>query len=455
MTNHQNSTIVAPITGQAQAAVSVIRISGPEAISISESLTKKKLQQADGYTLHYGFVYDGEDKLDEVVIALFKAPKSYTGEDVVEISFHASPYILSRALDLCQQNGAKMAQAGEFSMRAYLNGQLDLSQAEAVADLIASSSKAAHDMAMYQLKGAYSTMIQELRARLIKFAALLELELDFAEEDVEFADRTEFVQLIDEINQTCKNLSDSFKAGNVIKKGIPVAIIGAPNAGKSTLLNALLKENRAIVSDIAGTTRDTIEDEMQIGGHTFRFIDTAGIRETEDQIEKLGIERSYESLEKAKIILWMHDLVDPLKDADFKVFQEKVKAKMQPDAKLVLLANKHDKVQELPAYLLTPIKLAAKAGGGVEEVETQLAEYAKSLYANADEMVISNARHFEAMQDCINCLSRAKEGLQNGLSTDLVAFDVREALQALGSITGEITTDDLLGTIFSEFCIGK
>ena len=456
MQHQLEDTIVAPITGQGPAAVAVIRVSGPQALAYADCVLSKQVSKAEGYSLHYAHFLDQGAILDEVVVALFKAPKSFTGEDVVEISFHASQYILSRALELFLEEGARMAEPGEFSMRAYLNGQLDLSQAEAIADLISSSSKAAHDLAMYQLKGDYSNMIKDLRDQLIRFAALLELELDFAEEDVEFADRTQFVELIDKILTTCKELCSSFQAGNAIKSGIPVAIVGAPNAGKSTLLNALLRENRAIVSDIAGTTRDTIEDEMTLAGHSFRFIDTAGIRETDDQIEQLGIARSFESVAKASLVLWVHDSVDPLSKEAFTTVSKQMQDQMPEGSRLLMIANKSDigESQNLN-YLKESISISAKAKQGLAELETELDEFARSLNQEGKEMLVSNMRHFQAFQDCIVSLEKARQGLTSGLSTDLVAFDLKEGLAALGSITGEITNDDLLGTIFSEFCIGK
>ncbi len=450
MQDPMNDTIAAPITGNGNTAVGVIRISGKQSHEIAQKCFSKSLKGAKGYSLHYGHFLEGDNILDEVILALFKAPKSFTGENVVEISFHGSAFILAKAMEILGQHGARPAEPGEFTMRAYLNGQMDLSQAEAVADLISSQSSAAHKMAMYQLKGGYSEMIGDLKKRLIKFAALLELELDFAEEDVEFADREEFQKLIHEIIQVCTQLVDSFRQGNAIKNGIPVAIVGPPNAGKSTLLNRLLKENRAIVSEIAGTTRDTIEDEMVIAGHRFRFIDTAGIRETADEIEKLGIQRSLDSVRKARIVLWVHDL-----SRGVEAFSEAaIRKELAIDAKLIQLANKLDAHHSdtIDSRLLP---ISAKTGEGMEELEKELGDYAASLHADGSDMIVSNQRHVRALKDCIEHLNTASAGLKSGLSTDLVAFDLRRAMESLGAITGEITTDDLLGTIFSEFCIGK
>ena len=460
-------TIVALATPSGAGAIAIIRLSGKDAISIAEkqfkSVSGKLLSKQATHTIHLGHIVDGDRMLDEVLVSVFKNPNSYTGENVVEISCHGSNYIQQEIIQLFLRKGCRMASAGEFTLRAFLNGKLDLSQAEAVADLIASDNEASHQIAMQQMRGGFSTEIAKLREELLNFASLIELELDFAEEDVEFADRTQFKDLIDRIMLVLKRLIDSFAVGNVIKNGIPVAIVGEPNVGKSTLLNALLNEERAIVSDIAGTTRDTIEDEISIGGVGFRFIDTAGIRETQDVVESIGIKKTFEKIDQAQVVVYLFDAESIFAQKSsleaIAVEIEKIKNKY-PQKPLVVIANKIDAISEKELNALTEsiddIKLiSAKTKKGVEDLKITLTNFVNTGALRNDETIVTNTRHYDSLLKALEEVSKVKGGLDTGLSGDLLAIDIRQALYHFGEITGEITNDDLLGNIFANFCIGK
>ncbi len=460
----QNDTIVALATPSGSGAIAVIRLSGKEAITIGskffKSISGKSLSNQKSHTVHLGHIVDEPRVIDEVLVTIFKDPHSYTGENVVEISCHGSLYIQQEIIQLFLRKGCRIANAGEFTLRAFLNGKLDLSQAEAVADLIASDSEASHKIAMQQMRGGFSNEIKLLRDELLNFASLIELELDFAEEDVNFANRDEFYKLINRIINVLKKLIDSFAFGNVIKNGIPVAIVGEPNVGKSTLLNALLNEERAIVSEIAGTTRDTIEDEISIGGIGFRFIDTAGIRETEDVVESIGIKKTFEKIEQAQVVIYLFDSTKyEAQSSKFKVELEKIKNKY-PQKPLIILANKIDKIDDLQiAEMQTEIPniklLSAKTGFGVEQLTNSLLNLINTGALRNNETIITNSRHYDALLKAFEEIQKVKYGLDSGLSGDLLAIDIRQALYHFGEITGEITNDDLLGNIFANFCIGK
>lgn len=457
-------TIVAMATPAGAGAIAVLRLSGPEAISVASSLftsvSGKNLSEQKSHTVHLGHIKDGEKIIDEVLVTIFKNPNSYTGEDVVEISCHGSNYIQQEIIQLCLRKGCRMAEAGEFTLRAFLHGKMDLSQAEAVADLIASDSAASHQLAMQQMRGGFSSEIKKLREELLNFASLIELELDFAEEDVEFANRDEFQNLITRITQVLKRLIDSFAIGNVLKNGIPVAIVGEPNVGKSTLLNALLNEERAIVSDIAGTTRDTIEDEINIGGIAFRFIDTAGIRETTDMIEGLGIKRTFEKIDAAQVVIYLFDAERfQVSGSKFQIEIETIKNKY-PLKNLVIVANKIDKLSEEEIQnLRTSIEglhfLSAKKGFGVHELQEKLLEFVNTGALRSNETIVTNSRHYDALLKSLEEIIKVQDGINSGLSGDLLAIDLRQALYYLGSITGQVSEDEILGNIFSKFCIGK
>lgn len=450
--NH--TTITAAATGPG-GAIALIRISGPQAIAIIGSVFSKPLDKAEGFTVHFGTISDGQRVLDEVLVTLFRAPRSYTGEDMVEISCHGSSYITREILSLLLRRGATPATAGEFTQRAFLNGKLDLSQAEAVADLIASESGAAHRIALNQMRGGYSAELAVLRAKLLHITSLLELELDFSEEDVEFADRSELSRLLDEIHERCSTLASSFRMGNVLKTGVPVAIVGAPNAGKSTLLNRLLGEERAIVSDIAGTTRDFIEETLTLEGIRFRFIDTAGLRHTDNEIEALGIERAKERIAHSKVILLL--IPGPLTLAEVRT--QIASLALSDEQQLVVLLNKNDlwDTSTLAASLeaVCPVvELSAHSGAGLDVLKHTLVELIVPDLSE-DALIVSNIRHYDALRLAVEALERAAEGLTDGLPADLISEDIRQILYHLGSITGEITTDEILGNIFSKFCIGK
>lgn len=450
--------IVALATPSGTGAIAVIRVSGPDAITLADPLFRsikgKKLVQQKSHTIHLGHIVDQGKVLDEVLVSIFKGPHSYTGENVIEISCHGSPYIQQQIIQLLLRNGCRSASAGEFTLRAFLNGKMDLSQAEAVADLIASDSEAAHDIAMQQMRGGFSNEIQELRQELLNFASLIELELDFSQEDVEFADRTQFNQLLSRISEVLKKLIDSFALGNVIKNGIPVAIVGQPNVGKSTLLNVLLNEERAIVSEIAGTTRDTVEDHISIKGINFRFIDTAGIRETVDVVEKIGIERTFDKIEKARLIIYLFDGM-AFDKKELEQIQEKY-----PNKRLLPICNKTDllnpeQVDKIKSEIPDVLFLSAKLKTGIPELEQKLLSLVDSGALSGDTTIITNSRHYDALLKALEEIQKVKEGLDMELSSDLMAIDIRQALYHLGEITGSVTTDDLLGNIFSNFCIGK
>lgn len=468
-------TIVAMATPAGAGAIAVLRLSGPQAISIASSLfysvSGKNLSRQKTHTVHLGQIKDGEKIIDEVLITVFKNPNSYTGEDVVEISCHGSHYIQQEIIQLCLRKGCRMAKAGEFTLRAFLNGKMDLSQAEAVADLIASDSAASHQLAMQQMRGGFSSEIKKLREELLNFASLIELELDFAEEDVEFANREEFQKLITRITQVLKRLIDSFATGNVLKNGIPVAIVGEPNVGKSTLLNALLNEERAIVSDIAGTTRDTIEDEIVLGGIGFRFIDTAGIRDTQDVIEGLGIQKTFEKIEAAQVVIYLFDSEKfqvshhgGQASSKFLVEIETIKNKY-PQKNLIIVANKVDKLSEEEIKRLDSslnairgsfhVLLSAKKGLGLIELESRLLDFVNTGALRNNETIVTNSRHYDALLKALEEIIRVQEGIDANLSGDLLAIDIRQALYYFGEITGQVSNDELLGNIFANFCIGK
>jgi len=468
-----DDTIIALATASGNGAIAVLRISGKEAITLTDrnfrSVHKsKKLRKQKSHTVHLGHIIDDDRVIDEVLLTVFKNPNSYTGENVVEISCHGSTYIQQEILQLFLRKGCRMANAGEFTLRAFLNGKMDLSQAEAVADLIASDNEASHQVAMQQMRGGFSSEISNLRQELLNFASLIELELDFSEEDVEFADRTQFKELIERITFVLKRLIDSFAVGNVIKNGIPVAIVGQPNVGKSTLLNALLNEERAIVSEIAGTTRDTVEDEISIGGIGFRFIDTAGIRDTKDIVESIGIKKTFEKIEQAQVVVYLFEAPAISKNTNktyqAKVEIEKIKNKY-PQKPILVIANKIDQVseevsKELDKVLselqeVKSIKISAKTGRGVEQLTNELLNLINTGALKNNETVVTNSRHYDALIKAFEEIQKVKYGLDTGLSGDLLAIDIRQALFHFGEITGEITNDDLLGNIFANFCIGK
>lgn len=457
-------TIVALATPSGSGAIAIIRISGKDAITIAASvftsITGKDITRQKTHTLHLGHITDDSKIYDQVLLSLFKGTNSYTGENTVEISCHGSVYIQQQIIQLLLRKGCRMANAGEFTLRAFLNGKLDLSQAEAVADLIASDNEASHQIAMQQMRGGFSNEIAKLREELLNFASLIELELDFAEEDVEFADRTQFTDLLDRINFVLKRLIDSFAVGNVIKNGIPVAIVGEPNVGKSTLLNALLNEERAIVSDIAGTTRDTIEDELVINGIGFRFIDTAGIRETEDIVESIGIRKTFEKMEQAQVVVYLFDAAQfGIQGTELKTEIEKIKNQF-PLKPLVIIGNKADKLtesQKTEAMQMIPelLLVSAKENIGVEELKNKLLSFVNTGALRNNETIVTNTRHYDSLLKALEEIQKVQFGLQSGISADLMAIDIRQALYYFGEITGQVTNDELLGNIFANFCIGK
>jgi len=464
---HNNDTIIALATAPGTGAIAVIRLSGPNAIDMVsdsfESVSTKVLKDQKSHTVHLGHIKDGDHLIDQALVSIFKGPNSYTGENVAEISCHGSTYIQQRIMQLFLKKGVRAAQGGEFTMRAFLNAKMDLSQAEAVGDLIASENEASHQLALQQMRGGFSSEIKKLREQLLNFASLIELELDFAEEDVSFADRVEFKKLLNTITEVLKKLIDSFALGNVLKNGVPVAIVGAPNVGKSTLLNALLNEERAIVSNIAGTTRDTIEDELSIGGIGFRFIDTAGIRATEDQIEKIGIQKTFEKIGQAKLILYLIDSLACVKD-DQLAKQDEIEIlkieKEHPKKHLIVLGNKVDQLsREEQTHLKEIIPqiqfIAAKTGEGVEKLKESFIQGVHSGAISNNDTIITNSRHYDSLIKALEEIDKVKEGLSEELPSDLLAIDIRQALYHFGEITGEISSDELLGNIFANFCIGK
>ena len=466
---NQQDTICAVATAQG-GAIGIIRVSGPNAITSTNSIfiphnvKQGNLLQRDPYTLTFGYIHDKatNQRIDEVLVSLFRAPHSYTGEDSTEISCHASPYILQQVMQLLLHEGCRIAQPGEFTQRAFLHGKMDLSQAEAVADLIASTSAASHRLAMNQMRGGFSKQLSELRNQLLHLTSLMELELDFSDhEELEFADRKELNQLAQHIETVIERLVNSFSVGNAIKNGIPVAIIGATNAGKSTLLNALVGEERAIVSNIHGTTRDVIEDTINLSGTLFRFIDTAGIRQTDDSIEAMGIERSFKAMAQAEIVLLMYDLTQG--EDTFRSFYEQIQQHLA-GKQVVVVMNKCDIATPpttLPSFINTTqatyqtIAISARQQLHINELETILTHMAALPSLAPTEVVVTNARHYEALSNALQAIRRVEQGLQDNLSGDLVSQDLRECIFHLSDIVGEVTTDAVLGNIFSHFCIGK
>ena len=472
---HNEDTICAPATVPGTGAVSIIRVSGKDALTIADKVVRcrnGKIAEAEGYTIKFGTIHTSSGEiLDEVLVSIFRAPRSYTGENSIEITCHASSYIASTIMDLLHEAGARAAEPGEFTQRAFLNGKMDLAQAEAVADVISSQNSAVHRIAFKQMKGGFSSELRSMRSELLELVSLMELELDFSEEEVEFADRSRLDSLLAESIAHVSRLADSFRLGNAIKNGVPVAIAGATNTGKSTLLNALLGEDRAIVSDIHGTTRDTIEETLNIDGILFRFIDTAGLRETTETVEKIGIERTFKKISEASIVLGMVDLTRDFESTCETVREiiGKVDFAIQ---NLVILLNKTDIsevnnnvtisnfiVSELENKGVagnTPIiPISARTGAGISELRAHLASTQRNLLGDSDTTLVTNQRHVQALNDARTSLLRVREGLAAGLPTDLAAQDIREAIYHLGSIVGEISTDEVLGNIFRNFCIGK
>ena len=467
--NPIQDTIIALATPQGVGAIAIIRLTGIHAISIVNThfiakYKAKDLNTVVSHSIHLGNITDGERLIDEVLVSVFKNPNSYTGEDVIEINCHGSIYIQQEIIQLFIKNGVRQADGGEFTLRAFLNGKMDLSQAEAVADVIAANSTASHQIAIQQMRGGFSKDLQVLRQQLLDFASLIELELDFAEEDVAFADRKALRDLVQNLLTSVKTLLDSFSLGNVFKNGLPVAIIGEPNVGKSTLLNALLNEEKAIVSEIAGTTRDAIEDEISIKGVVYRFIDTAGIRETEDSIEKIGIQKTFENIDKAQLVLYLIDahkvkslkfnvqsLVDDINNLQNKYTNKRVLPVLN---KTDLLTE--NEISDLKSQISDLIPISAKDKTGIHELTQQLTDLVASGALSSNQTIVSNARHYEALTNAYTALQDVSKGLANELPSDLLAIDIRESLRQLGTITGEFDVDkDLLGNIFANFCIGK
>lgn len=452
--SNDNATICALSTPPGVGAIGVIRVSGPDAITLCDRHFSGQLADAPGYTIRYGRFINGDQVIDDVLMAVFRAPKSFTGENVVEISCHGSAYIRQEILRVLIGAGCRSARQGEFTFRAFMNGKMDLSQAEAVADLIAAESEGAHRLAMHQLRGGFSKEIGALRQQLIDFASLIELELDFAEEDVEFADRSQFKSLLATLDTMLTRLIESFRTGNAIKNGVPVAIVGKPNAGKSTLLNALLNEERAIVSDIPGTTRDTVEDSVVLGGIRFRFIDTAGLRETDDVIEKIGVERSKGAMQQSAIIVYLFDVAEVGPDVLGETLRA-IRADAAEAAQVLVVGNKID-ARGLPkGYPEDTLFISARERENLDGLISRLLAASEVGDLDADSAVVTNLRHFEALTKAQEALREVQVGLANGISGDFLAIDIRRALHYLGEITGEISTDDLLGNIFGKFCIGK
>lgn len=457
-------TICALATANGMGAIGIIRVSGNDAFSlVNKVFDGKNLNNVKTHTVHYGFIKEDAEVIDEVMVSVFHAPRTFTTENSVEISFHGSPHIAKRILEALIKNGARMAKAGEFTMRAFMNGRIDLSQAESIADLIASENEASRKVALNQLKGGISQEISVLRGDLLNFTSLIELELDFAEEDVEFADRTALVGLIKKIQIKLKSLIDSFQYGNAIKNGTAVAIIGKPNAGKSTLLNTLLKEERAIVSNIAGTTRDTIEEVLHIKGHAFRLIDTAGLRETADEIEAIGVQKAREKVSQAEILVYLIDA----STEDFSEDLVMLKSLVRTDLELIICLTKIDEVvptkfDEIEALFRNEIevpfdfiKISALENRNIQELKNEFSSYVEEMKSEASNVVITNQRHFEALQKSLNSVTRVEEAVSHQITTELLAYELRNALEHLGEISGEFTNDEVLGNIFSKFCIGK
>ncbi len=448
MLNHQE-TICALATANGIGAISVIRVSGSKSWQIVSKIFSKSLDGKESHTAHFGTISDDGNLIDEVLITIFADGKSFTGEESAEIACHGSPFIQQQIIQLLTKNGCRLAKPGEYTQRAFLNGKMDLSQAEAVADLIAAQSRSSHDIALKQLRGGFSSELKDLREKLIHFASLVELELDFAEEDVEFADRTELKALVKSVLAYVTRLAESFELGNAIKTGVPVAIVGAPNTGKSTLLNQLLGDDRAIVSDIAGTTRDVIEEILNIDGILFRLIDTAGIREGAEEIEAMGIARSKEKIDQAKIVLCLADasVLTSIKEVKSWVIDLE---STYPNKRIQLIVNKSDISASEEG-----IAISAKEGENIETLKTWMVNSVTEGFDMANETIVSNARHYDALVKTAEALDKALHGLETNVTADWVAMDIRQAMFELGTITGDISTDDLLGNIFSKFCIGK
>lgn len=461
---YKDDTICAIASPAGSGAISIIRLSGKNSLRLALNhfkSNKKNLtsENIKSHHLYFGNFVDGEKTIDEVLLSYFKAPNSYTGEDIVEISCHGSTFVQQLIIETFLDSGARMADAGEFTMRAFFNGRMDLSQAEGVADLIASEGKMAHQMALNQMRGGFSEKIKQLRTELLNFTSLIELELDFAEEDLEFADREKFFNLIESLKSELTKLIESFKLGNVLKKGIPVAIIGKPNAGKSTLLNALLNEEKAIVSEIPGTTRDSIEDTIAIEGYTFRFIDTAGLRASTDTIEKLGIERTYEKIKQASLILYVCDISEVNRTNIDEIFDEFRTYIEDKDKHFIFVANKIDELENIPPHLKEMLEhetvfVSAKRKENIHLLASTLVSKVKDKNISND-IIVSNSRHYDALNKSLDSLLAVEEGFKNQVPTDLISIDIRETLHHLGTITGEITNNEVLGNIFGKFCIGK
>jgi tRNA modification GTPase len=459
-----DDTICAISTAAGTGAIAVARISGPETFKVVEKIfsplnRKTDLRKAPSHTIHHGKLGNTEGPVDDVLLSIFREPDSYTGQDVAEISIHGSDYLQKKIIEILIDQGVRLAKPGEFTLRAFLNGKLDLSQAEGVADLISAHSKKSHDLAFSQLKGGFSRKIKALRDQLIDFVSLLELELDFSEEDVEFADRGKLISLVKSMNLEISSLVDSFQLGNVIKSGIPVAIIGKPNTGKSTLLNAILNEEKAIVSEIPGTTRDAIEDTIVIGGYSFRFIDTAGLRAAESSIETIGIEKTWQKIDEASIVLYVFDATKESYETVASALQDLQEIAGHPDKHLILVGNKIDKVKKLPKGFtsfvnLETIFVSAKRHENIHLLADSLLKKV-STEGISDDSMVSNSRHYEALRCSLSALQETETGLSEGLSADLLSSNIRNAMHYLGEITGEITTDEILENIFSRFCIGK
>lgn len=453
--NSFNDTIVAPATPPGTSAIAVIRLSGPKAIYICNQLfTSKNLQEQPTHTIHFGSLRDNGELLDEVLVSLFKGPRSFTKEDVIEISCHGSDFVVQKIIRSLLRHGARLAEPGEFTKRAFLNGQFDLAQAEAIADLIHSDSEATHRAALHQMRGGFSKTIAALRDQLIHFASLIELELDFGEEDVEFANRSDLKNLVLEIQVVISKLLESFQLGNVLKNGVPTVIAGKPNAGKSTLLNALLNEEKAIVSDVPGTTRDFIEDEIHIEGIRFRFIDTAGLRDTTDTVEAIGVARTKEKLKQASLIIYLFDVAT----TRMPELEQELQEIRSLEIPYLIVGNKADKLVSSEAANPLPsetLLLAAAIGAGLDELKKALLEKIHVGEYKKTDTLVTNIRHYENLRLTQEALDQVMAGLENGTTGDLLAMDIRQALHYLGVITGEITSDDLLANIFSRFCIGK
>lgn len=460
-----HDTICAPATPPGSGAISLIRVSGSDAINITKKFFRpvKKglsLPSVKSQTIHRGQIYKGDKPIDEVMVSVFKSPNSYTGENIVEISCHGSQFIQQQIIELLTDKGARVAQPGEFTLRAFLNGKMDLSQAEAVADLVASSSEASHQIAYKQMRGHFSWRIEELRRQLVDFATLIELELDFSEEDVEFASREKLNKLLNNIEKELTKLIDSFSVGNVLKTGVPVAIIGEPNVGKSTLLNAILNEEKAIVSETPGTTRDAIEDTIIIDRVSFRFIDTAGLRESDNEIEGMGVEKTYQKINQASIILYLFDAsktsIEEINETVEK-FREIIEDKSK---KMILIANKADLLMEIPKNFrnlveLETIFVSAKRKTNINLITDSLLQTFKNDIPSQEDIVVSNTRHHQALKETQNIIKNIRQGIDEKISGDLLSTDIRAALYHLGTITGEVTSEEILDNIFENFCIGK